>query len=218
VSDAEDKNGIGQDQHERLCAYVFGELAGAERAAFEAELLRSPELQAERARLTATIGLVKRAIPDEGLPADVRREVLASARRGRFRFLRGRMLATVAAAAVLLVGAAAALRWFARDARPFGSALTDGGAVARNAEAPPASRQVEEHSLGAPLAKTAASTRRAEASSSRRISSGKPSSGTAPFTRPIVAVRRACSACSSGERKSSASKASRSAPVSSPKT
>ena len=104
-------SGIGPEQHEKLCAYVFGELQGPERAAFEAELERSLPLRAERARIEATIGLVKRAIPDEGLPADVRREILASVKRSRFRFLRGgRGLMTVAAAALVVFGVAFALR------------------------------------------------------------------------------------------------------------
>jgi anti-sigma factor RsiW len=59
----EQVNGIGPEQHEKLCAYVFGELQGPERTAFEAELERSLPLRAERARIEATIGLVKRAIP-----------------------------------------------------------------------------------------------------------------------------------------------------------
>jgi len=103
---------IEQGLHERLCAYVFGELQGAERAAFEAELLRSPELQRERERLTATIGLVKSAVPDVGLSTAVRRDLVASARRSRFRFLSGRSIARLAAAVVLIGGGLLGLRAF----------------------------------------------------------------------------------------------------------
>jgi len=108
----ESEQALDQAQHERLCAYVFGELQGAERVAFEAELLRSPALQRERERLVATIGLVKKAVPDEGLSTAVRRDIVASARRSRFRFLRGRTLVRVAAAAVVLLGGAFAVRMF----------------------------------------------------------------------------------------------------------
>lgn len=106
---------IEQELHERLCAYVFGELQGEERAAFERELVQSHALRDERARLEATIGLVKRAIPDEGLSLAVRRDVLASAKRSRFRFLRGRVLTTLAAAALLLVAGAALWAKFGRE-------------------------------------------------------------------------------------------------------
>src|SRR5262245_15041950 len=104
-------------EHERLCAYVFGELQGAERAAFEAELARSPELQAEHARLVATIDLVQRAVPDEGLSTAVRQDIVAAARRSRFRFLRGRTLATVAAVFVALLGGVFALQYFGGEGR-----------------------------------------------------------------------------------------------------
>ncbi len=51
--------------YERLCAYVLGELEGAERASLEAELERSPELRAERERIERTIGLVQGALGDD---------------------------------------------------------------------------------------------------------------------------------------------------------
>ncbi|NOT29928.1 MAG: DUF3520 domain-containing protein [Planctomycetes bacterium] len=106
---------IEQELHERLCAYVFDELAGEERAAFERELIQSHALRAEHARLEATIGLVKRAIPDEGLSLAVRRDVLASAKRSRFRFLRGRVLTRLVAAALLLVAGTALWAKFGRE-------------------------------------------------------------------------------------------------------
>ena len=105
---------IEQEQHERLCAYVFGELQGDERARFERELMQSPALEVERARLEATIGLVKRAIPDEGLSHAVRREVVASARRSRFRFLGGRRMLSLAAAGALLLGGTLAVQYIRR--------------------------------------------------------------------------------------------------------
>jgi Ca-activated chloride channel family protein len=128
---------IDQGQHERLCAYVFGELAGPERAAFEAELLRSPALRNAQAELVATVGLVKGAVPDEGLSEDVRRELLASARRARFRFLTGRRVLQLAAACVVVLGGALALRsWNAGRGSP-GPEVRDGTHMARlRAEAP----------------------------------------------------------------------------------
>jgi len=53
---------IEQGLHEKLCAYVLGESEGAERAEVERELLRSPELRAERERLEGTIGAVRDAM------------------------------------------------------------------------------------------------------------------------------------------------------------
>lgn len=62
---------IEQGLHEKLCAYVLGESEGADRAEVERELLRSPELRAERERLAATIGAVRDALaPAETLSAD----------------------------------------------------------------------------------------------------------------------------------------------------
>ncbi|MHC4377229.1 MAG: YfbK domain-containing protein [Planctomycetota bacterium] len=55
----QDENNLPHDErHERLCAYVFGELEGEERSAFEAELEGDPKLKAELERLEATVGLV----------------------------------------------------------------------------------------------------------------------------------------------------------------
>lgn len=57
----EDK--INEEVYERLCAYVFGELQGAERAAFEAELAASPALMAEKEQLEASAALVREFAP-----------------------------------------------------------------------------------------------------------------------------------------------------------
>lgn len=53
---------IEQGLHEKLCAYVLGEIDGTDRAEVERELLRSPELRAERERLESTIGAVREAL------------------------------------------------------------------------------------------------------------------------------------------------------------
>jgi Ca-activated chloride channel family protein len=120
----DDVSTIDPELHERLCAYVFGELGTEERAAFERELARSPALRAEHERLVATVGLVKRALPDEGLSQAVRRDLVAAARRSRFRRLSGRRLVSLAAAAVVIVGAALAWRHSARESAPGRSTLT----------------------------------------------------------------------------------------------
>ncbi len=116
----------GSERHERLCAFVFGELQGAERAAFEAELARDPELAAERERLEATVKLVKHALPEEKLPDSIRATLSRAAARGparrRFVFLRGGALGRqpivrVAAAVLVLLGGVFA--WRAMMRREF---------------------------------------------------------------------------------------------------
>ena len=62
---------IEQTLHEKLCAFVLGELDEFERAQVEAELERNPALRAERARLEATIGVVREALPEERLSEEV---------------------------------------------------------------------------------------------------------------------------------------------------
>ena len=62
---------IEQELHEKLCAFVLGELDELERAQVEAELERKPALRAERARLEATIGVVREALPEERLSEEV---------------------------------------------------------------------------------------------------------------------------------------------------
>ncbi|MCY2959900.1 MAG: von Willebrand factor type A domain-containing protein [Planctomycetota bacterium] len=64
---------IEQGLHEKLCAYVLGESEGADRAEVERELLRSPELRAERERLESTIGAVRDALaPTETLTPEAK--------------------------------------------------------------------------------------------------------------------------------------------------
>lgn len=57
------ENKMTDEMYERLCAYVFGELQGAERAAFEAELAANPALAAERDQLEASAALVREFAP-----------------------------------------------------------------------------------------------------------------------------------------------------------
>jgi Ca-activated chloride channel family protein len=114
---SEPRASVPDPRHERLCAYVFGELQGAERAALEAELARDPKLAAERERLEATAALVKGALPAEKLPASIRATLARAAERGperrRFTFLRGgRVLARAAAALLVLFGGFFAWRAF----------------------------------------------------------------------------------------------------------
>jgi Ca-activated chloride channel family protein len=95
-------------QHERLCAWLLGELDPAARAAFEAELDADPALQAERWRLERTLDLV-RGLRD-GAPAlseDRRARLTAAvpaARRGSARLV-------AAAVAVVALGGGGLLWW-----------------------------------------------------------------------------------------------------------
>lgn len=54
---------ITEEQHERLCAFLFDELEAEERAAFEAELAGDSALQAEAKKLEASIALVREFAP-----------------------------------------------------------------------------------------------------------------------------------------------------------
>jgi len=121
---------ISEDQHVRLCAYAFGELEGEERGAFEAELQRSPALRAEHERLLATVGLVRSALPAPGLSDAVRRDVVASARRSRFKARAGRRLLQLVAASVVVAGGALALR------QSWRTPPTEHGALVARAPAP----------------------------------------------------------------------------------
>lgn len=57
------ENQITDELYERLCAYVFGELQGEERTAFEAELETNAALAAERDQLEASANLVRTFAP-----------------------------------------------------------------------------------------------------------------------------------------------------------
>jgi len=66
--------------HELLCAYVLDEADAAERAELEQLLAHSAELRAEKARIEATIGLVKSSLGrDDALSPAARDEVLRAA-------------------------------------------------------------------------------------------------------------------------------------------
>ncbi|QDU69929.1 YfbK domain-containing protein [Engelhardtia mirabilis] len=57
------------EQHERLCALLLGELEGADKAALERELEGDEALRAERDRLAATLGLLREHLPLGGASA-----------------------------------------------------------------------------------------------------------------------------------------------------
>ena len=104
--------------YQRLVAYVFGELPEDERATLESALAEDPALRAEHARLEATLGVVKEALPEPELSPEVMSVLQAAAEKGpdrrRFTHLRGgRGVARLAAAAVVLVlGGTFAMQFF----------------------------------------------------------------------------------------------------------
>ncbi len=67
------------DMHERLCAYVLGEGTSEERIEIEREMLRSPELKAQRDQIERTIGLVKTAMAGSESLSPEAAETLVSA-------------------------------------------------------------------------------------------------------------------------------------------
>ncbi|MBL8862148.1 MAG: von Willebrand factor type A domain-containing protein [Planctomycetes bacterium] len=72
---------IDQELHEKLCAYVLGELDDAGRAQVQDELARSPELRAEQARIVGTIGVLRDALaPTEALSGGAREALERAAR------------------------------------------------------------------------------------------------------------------------------------------
>ena len=79
---------ITNEQHKRLCAYLFGELEGDERASFEVELSGNDELIAEKTRIEASMNLVREFAPEapaalsEGMRASL---AAAAAKAGRAR-------------------------------------------------------------------------------------------------------------------------------------
>ena len=117
-------------RHEELCAFVFGELQGAARDAFEARLAQDAELRAEYDELVRTVGFVRAALPEEALPPAIRARLSEAAEkravRGRFRFLSGGPLAYAplqAAAGLLFVLGATFLVLRAIDTHPFEPAV-----------------------------------------------------------------------------------------------
>jgi Ca-activated chloride channel family protein len=101
--DNHDRSDHAQRLHEQLCAYVFGELEGDDRAALEAELERSPELQAEHDRLKATVAFVQDALPPEALTPETHAILTkaASTPPGAGRLFR--LVPRMAAAAVVVI-------------------------------------------------------------------------------------------------------------------
>ncbi len=66
-----DKSSDDSSTHERLCAYLLGEVSADEKRAMESELADSAELRALKQRLEATIGLVMQSSQvDETLPLE----------------------------------------------------------------------------------------------------------------------------------------------------
>lgn len=69
-----------QRLHEQLCAYVLGECTNDERLEIERELMRSPELRAQRDTIERTVGLVKSAMSDgEALSPEATATVFSAA-------------------------------------------------------------------------------------------------------------------------------------------
>ena len=99
------------DLHSRLCAHLFGELSPADAEELERQLENDPELRAEKARLEATIGIVKETYQEgDSLSGERKAALIAAARQAAGGFApptvpRTRFFAMVAAAAVLLLSA-----------------------------------------------------------------------------------------------------------------
>ena len=102
---------IEQGLHERLCAYVLGEASPAERAEVERALEADAGLRAERARLEATIGIVRGALGDEeGLAPGAAEALLARSRAARTPWW-ARPSVRIAAGLVALASVAGALAY-----------------------------------------------------------------------------------------------------------
>ncbi len=104
--------GLDPQQHERLCAWFFEEMAVEERAAFEAEMATDAALQAERDLLERTVGLVRGLGDGEGptLSAERRAELVGSVHESRPGFAR-----YAAAAAVLVAVGGGAFWWVCQE-------------------------------------------------------------------------------------------------------
>ncbi len=149
-------------RHERLCAFLFGELDDDERRAILAELQRDPELRAERARLEATLGLIERAIPEPELSPAVQETLRRAAERlGKggagaaptpwsWRLLRGGSgLARLAAAALVVLGGGLVLRaWLAGESVSPAGTVARRGALEQSDTAVSRAKQPELESLG----------------------------------------------------------------------
>jgi Ca-activated chloride channel homolog len=121
---------IDQREHERLCAYVFGELSQSERAEFERELAASAALRAEKERLARTLEVVGGVGRERvELPESARAELFAAA--GTARAWRPRTtLRFAAAAAGIAAVTLAAIRLARPEADPVESKATEPVAAA----------------------------------------------------------------------------------------
>ena len=94
--------------HEELCAYLLDELEEGQRGQLEAELERSPDLVAERRRLTDTIALVRDSLGAQSerdvLPPEAIERLLEAASRRRSWSWSSPRVGLAAAAAALLMG------------------------------------------------------------------------------------------------------------------
>jgi anti-sigma factor ChrR (cupin superfamily) len=67
---------ISQQQQEQASLYALGALTASEKHGFETEMLVNPELADFTHSLQSSLALVARAIPDVGLPFDLKDKVL----------------------------------------------------------------------------------------------------------------------------------------------
>ena len=114
--------------HALLCATILGEASEAEREEVERALAASSELRAERARLEATIGLVRGAlgqsqVEDESLSPAASAKLAAAAERGRARPWYASTGFRLAASFLLLAGGASAAWWLVTERPSAGERL-----------------------------------------------------------------------------------------------
>jgi Ca-activated chloride channel homolog len=105
--------------HQLLCAYVLNEASAEERAEVERALEGSPELREERARLEATIGMVRTTLTSgDTLSLDATSKLIAAAqRKQRPRYVTSSALKIAAGFLVLVGGATAYRAWTRMNAR-----------------------------------------------------------------------------------------------------
>ncbi|MAF64940.1 MAG: von Willebrand factor type A domain-containing protein [Planctomycetota bacterium] len=164
------------ETHELLCALVLGELGAEDRVRIEAALAESEELQAERARIEATIGLVRGAYSgSEGLSPGAVSELEERAGAAPRAMWTAGGLRAAAAVVLILCGAVIALR--ALDGvRERGA---NEARLARNQA--PAAGSLESYSVSAPMAESEAREgRSAPRPSAASSSSTVPRGGPAP--------------------------------------
>jgi len=111
MSHGKDPRDAKDQRHEELCAYLFGELSGADRARIEQALAGSEELREELARLEATAALVRDAYAgeerlSEGAMAELARAAASPPPPLRLVWYRGPALRAAAAVLVMAGGLA----------------------------------------------------------------------------------------------------------------